>query len=181
MGPGLKVLTQVVQRVMVLGEHEQLSPSILEFVELGTLRTLSQRNQLGVAAAVAHGEHIDYAHALTVAMASWIQATPDRRLGRRPGTGIRRREGRRPRGESTLCGARAQSEECTLVRRFVASVWKVRPMMWRKADGLLETVGVIGNLIEGISLLFTGIIFLVITAAISGVMFWFSWLLLFGG
>ena len=40
---------------MVLGEHEQPSPSILEFVELGTLRTLSQRNQLGVAAAVAHG------------------------------------------------------------------------------------------------------------------------------
>ena len=67
------------------------------------------------------------------------------------------------------------------MRRFVASVWKVRPMMWRKEDGLLETVGVIGNLIEGISLLFTGIIFLVITAAISGVMFWFSWLLLFGG
>ena len=67
------------------------------------------------------------------------------------------------------------------MRRFVASVWKVRPMMWRKADGLLETVGVIGNPIEGISLLFTGIIFLVITAAISGVMFWFSWLLLFGG
>ena len=55
MGPGLKVLTQVVQRVMVLGEHEQPSPSILEFVELGTLRTLSQRNQIGVAAAVAHG------------------------------------------------------------------------------------------------------------------------------
>ena len=64
------MLTQVVQRVTVLGEHEQLSPSILVFVEIGTLRTLSHRNQLGVAAAVAHGERIDYDHALTVAMAS---------------------------------------------------------------------------------------------------------------
>ena len=38
-----------------------------------------------------HGERIDYDHALMVTMASWIRATPARRRGRRPGTGIRRR------------------------------------------------------------------------------------------
>ena len=53
-------------------------------------------------------------------------------------------------------------------------------MTSRIVDGLVETVSVIGALTEGISLLFTGIIFLAITAAISGVMFWFAWLLLFG-
>ena len=48
-------------------------------------------------------------------------------------------------------------------------------------DYLVETIGVFATLLDGISLLFTGIIFLVITAAIAGVMLWFSWLLLFGG
>ena len=47
-------------------------------------------------------------------------------------------------------------------------------------DCLVETVGVIGNLLDGIGRLFTGIVFMVITATITGVMLWFSWLLLFG-
>ena len=56
--PGFEMLTQVVQRIAVLGEHEQFSPSVLEFVELGTVQTLSQRNQLGVAATVAYAADV---------------------------------------------------------------------------------------------------------------------------
>ena len=47
-------------------------------------------------------------------------------------------------------------------------------------DCLVETVGVTGNLLDGIGRLFTGIVFMVITATITGVILWFSWLLLFG-
>ena len=45
----------------------------------------------------------------------------------------------------------------------------------------VQTVGVIRNQLDGISLLVTGIVILAVTAAIAGVMLWFSWLLLFGG
>ena len=48
-------------------------------------------------------------------------------------------------------------------------------------DCLVETVGVTGNLLDAISLLFTGIVLMAITAAAAGVLLWFSWLLVFGG
>ena len=48
-------------------------------------------------------------------------------------------------------------------------------------DFLVETAGVIGNLVDAILTLFTGVVWFVIAAAIGGVTLWFSWLLLFGG
>lgn len=46
---------------------------------------------------------------------------------------------------------------------------------------LVETAGVIGNLVDAGLTLFTGVVWLVIAAVIGGVTLWFSWLLLFGG
>ena len=46
---------------------------------------------------------------------------------------------------------------------------------------LVETVGVIGNLVDAILTLFTGVVCLVIAAAIGSATLRFSWLLLFGG
>ena len=55
------------------------------------------------------------------------------------------------------------------------------PMSSKIRDFLVETTGVIGNLVDAILTLFTGVVWLVITAVIGGVTLWFSWLLLFGG
>ena len=46
---------------------------------------------------------------------------------------------------------------------------------------LVETAGVIGHLVDAILTLFTGVVCLVIAAAIGGATRWCSWLLLFGG
>ena len=46
---------------------------------------------------------------------------------------------------------------------------------------LAEAACVVGNLVDAILTLFTGVLWLVIAAATGGVTLWFSWLLLFGG
>ena len=52
--PFFEVLAQVLQRVSVLGEDEQLSPAIGEFLELGACEAFVKRGEFGVGGLVAH-------------------------------------------------------------------------------------------------------------------------------
>ena len=54
-------------------------------------------------------------------------------------------------------------------------------MSTKIGEFLVEAAGVAGSLVDAILTLFTGVVWLVIAAAIGGATLWFSWFLLFGG